>query len=188
MSAIRDRLPRGGEGGVTRSIWSRDAEELATCFTVHARDLFGYACVLTDADRRLAGEMVQAAFEAAAAVWGTLRDLPAGQRCDWLRDTLAAAAERRTGHPADAAFVSPAHRRLTQPKTARFRADYDTVAAWTGSRAGCGPRGPRPRGPERTRTVPLLTVFTPPGYPRMGGLAVRAEPAQPPRRRVTVTR
>ena len=128
MSAICDRLPRGGEGGATRSIWSRDAEELAACFTVHARDLFGYACVLTDADRRLAGEMVQAAFEAAAAVWGTLRDLPAGQRYDWLRDTLAATAEHRTGHPADAAFVSPAHRRLTQLKTARFRADYDAVA------------------------------------------------------------
>ncbi len=128
MSAIRDRLPRGGEGGATRSIWSRDAEELAACFTVHASDLFGYACVLTDADRRLAGEMVQAAFEAAASVWGTLRDLPAGQRYDWLRDTLAAAAERQTGHPAGAAFVSPAHRRLTQLKTARFRADYDAVA------------------------------------------------------------
>src|ERR1700722_7719983 len=91
MSAIRDRLPRGGEGGDTRSIWSRDAGELAACFTVHGRDLFGYACVLTDADRRLAGEMVQAAFDAAASVWGTLRDLPVGQRYDWLRDTLAAA-------------------------------------------------------------------------------------------------
>ena len=31
--------------------WSRDAGELAACFTVHARDLFGYACVLSGADR-----------------------------------------------------------------------------------------------------------------------------------------
>ena len=123
-----DRQPRGGEGGATRGIWSRDAEELAACFTGHARDLFGYACVLTDADRLMADDAVQAAFEAAAAVWGTLRDRPDGQRYDWLRDTLAAAVQRRTGRPADAAFVSPAHRRLTQLKTARFRADYDAVA------------------------------------------------------------
>jgi hypothetical protein len=34
--------------------WSRDTEELATCFTVHARDLFGGACVLSDADRAVA--------------------------------------------------------------------------------------------------------------------------------------
>jgi DNA-directed RNA polymerase specialized sigma24 family protein len=109
-------------------IWSRDAEELAACFTVHARDLFGYACVLTDADRLMADDAVQAAFEAATAVWCTLRDLPAGQRYDWLRDTLAAATQRRAGHPADAAFDSPARRRLTQLKMARFRADYDAVA------------------------------------------------------------
>jgi DNA-directed RNA polymerase specialized sigma24 family protein len=131
VSAIRDGLPRGGEGGATRGQQppqSRDAEELAACFTVHARDLFGYACVLTDADRPLADHLVQAAFEAAAAVWCTLRDLPADQHYDWLRDTLAAAIQRRTGHPADHAFVSPAHQRLTQLKVARFRADYDAVA------------------------------------------------------------
>lgn len=28
-------------------ISARDAEELAACFTVHARDLFGYARVVT---------------------------------------------------------------------------------------------------------------------------------------------
>jgi DNA-directed RNA polymerase specialized sigma24 family protein len=128
MSAIRDRLPRGGEGGATRRIWSRDAEELAACFTVHARDLFGYACVLTDADRPLADDLVQAAFEAAAAVWCTLRDLPADQRYDWLQDRLAAAIERRTGHPADPAFLSPAGRRLSRLTMARFRGDYDAVA------------------------------------------------------------
>jgi DNA-directed RNA polymerase specialized sigma24 family protein len=120
-----------GGGGATRGQQppqSRDAKELAACFTVHARDLFGYACVLTDADQPLAGDLVQAAFEAAAAVWCTLRDLSADQRYDWLRDTLAVAIQRRTGHPADRTFVSPAHRRLTQLKMARFRADYDAVA------------------------------------------------------------
>lgn len=95
---------------------------------MHARDLFGYACVLTDADRPLAEDLVQAAFEAAAASWRTLRDRSAGQRYDWLRDTLAAAIQRQTGHPADRAFVSPADRRLTELKMARFRADYDAVA------------------------------------------------------------
>jgi DNA-directed RNA polymerase specialized sigma24 family protein len=127
-SAIRDRLPRGGEGGATHRIWSRDAEELAACFTVHARDLFGYACVLADADRPLAEDLVQAAFEAAAAIWRTLRDRSAGQRYDWLRDTLAAAIQRQTGHMADRAIASLADRRLTELKMARFRADYDAVA------------------------------------------------------------
>jgi DNA-directed RNA polymerase specialized sigma24 family protein len=108
--------------------WSCDAGELAACFTVHARDLFGHACVLADADRDLAGDLVQATFEAAAGVWCTLRDLPADQCQGWLRDTLAAAAQRRTGHPAGRAFVSPSHRRLTELKTARFRSGYDAAA------------------------------------------------------------
>ncbi|MDX6337600.1 MAG: hypothetical protein QOG05_4940, partial [Streptosporangiaceae bacterium] len=99
--------------------WSRDTEELAACFTVHARDLFGGACVLSDADRAVAGDLVQAAFEAATTVWRTLRDLPADQCHGWLLDTLAAAAQNRAGHPADRAFVSPAHRRITGLRTAR---------------------------------------------------------------------
>src|ERR1035438_9868694 len=94
--------------------WSRDAEELAACFTVHARDLFGYACVLSDGDRPVAGDLVEATFEAAATVWCTLSGLPADQCHDWLRDTLASAAEHRTGHLAGRAFVSPSHRRLTE--------------------------------------------------------------------------
>jgi DNA-directed RNA polymerase specialized sigma24 family protein len=95
---------------------------------VHGRDLFGYACVLTDADRALAEDLVQAAFEAAAASWRTLRDRSAGQRYDWLRDTLAAAIQRQTGHMADRAIASPADRRLTELTMARFRTDYDAVA------------------------------------------------------------
>ena len=47
----------------------REAEELAGCFQAHARDLFGYACVLTRGDRALAEDLVQAAFEAAAGAW-----------------------------------------------------------------------------------------------------------------------
>ena len=79
--------------------WSLDAGELAACFTVHARDLFGYACVLSGGDRAAAGELVQAAFEAAATVWCTLRGLPADQCCDWLRETLAAAAQEPDRSP-----------------------------------------------------------------------------------------
>jgi len=108
--------------------WSCDAEELTASFRLHARDLFGYACVLSDADRAAASELVQGTFEAAAEAWCTLRDLPADKCHDWLRDTLAAGAERRTGHPAGRAFVSPSHRRLTELKMARFASDYDSVA------------------------------------------------------------
>ena len=139
--------------------WSREAEELAACFTVHARDLFGYACVLSDADRAVASDLVQAAFESAAAAWCTLRELPADQCHDWLRDTLAAAAQRRTGHPAGQAFVSPSHRRLTELKMARFGSDYDTVAGldrfagWLRSHAArdSPPAGPAGGLPVRAR-------------------------------------
>jgi DNA-directed RNA polymerase specialized sigma24 family protein len=108
--------------------WSCDAEELRASFRLHARDLFGYACVLSDADRTAASELVQGTFEAAAEAWCTLRGLPADKCLDWLRDTLAAGAERRTGHPAGRAFVSPSHRRLTELKMARFASEYDSVA------------------------------------------------------------
>ncbi len=67
----------------------REAEELAGCFQAHARDLFGYACVLTRGDRALAEDLVQAAFEAAAGAWPALRGLADEQRSSWLRRTLA---------------------------------------------------------------------------------------------------
>ena len=125
--------------------WSCDAGELAACFTVHARDLFGYACVVSGADRALAGELVQAAFEAAATVWCTLRGLPADQCRDWLRETLAAAAQSRTGHPVDSALVSPPHRPLTDLTIARYGPEYDAAAGldrfagWLRTRAGGSP-------------------------------------------------
>jgi DNA-directed RNA polymerase specialized sigma24 family protein len=108
--------------------WSCDAEELAASLRLHARNLFGYACVLSDADRAVASDLVQGTFEAATEAWCTVRELPADECRGWLRDTLAAAAERRTGHPAGRAFVSPSHRRLTELKMARFASDYDAVA------------------------------------------------------------
>jgi DNA-directed RNA polymerase specialized sigma24 family protein len=66
-----------------------DAQELAACFTDHARELFGYACFLARGDRALADDLVQAAFEAAGRAWCTLRCLSADQRRAWLRTTLA---------------------------------------------------------------------------------------------------
>ena len=57
-----------------------EAEELAACFTAHARDLFGYACVLTRGDRALAEDLVQAAFEAAGPGLAGLRCLAEEQR------------------------------------------------------------------------------------------------------------
>ena len=67
----------------------REAEELAACFGAHARDLFGYACVLVRGDQERAEELVQAAFEAASLHWRRLRRLAEEQRHGWLRATLA---------------------------------------------------------------------------------------------------
>jgi DNA-directed RNA polymerase specialized sigma24 family protein len=120
--------------------------------------------VLTDADRALAGDLVQAAFEATAPVWGTLRDLPPGRCHGWLRDTLAAAAQRQTGHPAGCAFVSPSHQRLTELKMARFGAEYDAEAG-------------RERFVSWLRTpAPASSAGNPPG----DGAAGSARPAHEP--------
>jgi len=66
-----------------------EAAELALCFQAQARDLFGYACVLTRGDRALAEDLVQATFEAAGQAWQVLSDLVEDQRRSWLRRTLA---------------------------------------------------------------------------------------------------
>ncbi len=67
----------------------REAEELDLCFRAQARDLFGFACTFTRGDQALARDLVQAAFEAAALAWQTLRGLEEEQRRRWLRGTLA---------------------------------------------------------------------------------------------------
>ena len=79
-----------------------DAEELAACFTAHARELFGYACFLARRDRALADDLVQAAFEAAGRAWCTLRCLSDDQRRGWLRTTVANIAV--SGFRREAAF------------------------------------------------------------------------------------
>ena len=71
-------------------ITPHDADELSNCFAAHARELFGYACVLVRDDRALAEDLVQATFEAAARAWRVvLRGLAEEQRRRWLRSTLA---------------------------------------------------------------------------------------------------
>jgi RNA polymerase sigma-70 factor (sigma-E family) len=69
-----------------------EAGELAACFAVHAPHLFGYACVVVRGDRAHAGDLVQAAFEAAGRYWRVLRPLSEEQRRGWLRVTLATIA------------------------------------------------------------------------------------------------
>lgn len=78
------------------------ADELASCFGNHARELFGYACVLARGDRALAEDLVQAAFEAACWAWQGLRSLAEEQRRYWLKKTLANIA--MSGFRREAAF------------------------------------------------------------------------------------
>jgi RNA polymerase sigma factor (sigma-70 family) len=66
-----------------------EAEELAVCFRTHARDLFGYACMLTRGDQARAEDLVQATFEAAGQAWPVLEYLAEDRRRDWLQRTLA---------------------------------------------------------------------------------------------------
>jgi RNA polymerase sigma-70 factor (sigma-E family) len=67
---------------------SRDARDLADCFAAQGRDLFGYACVLAQGNQEQAGDLVQAAFEAAFRASQAGHTMDAEQRRDWLRSTL----------------------------------------------------------------------------------------------------
>ncbi len=88
--------------GDDHRITPHNAAELAACFQAHASRLFGHACVLARGDRALADDLVQAAFEAAARVWQTLRGLAEEQLRGWLRSTLANIAA--SGFGGEAAF------------------------------------------------------------------------------------
>jgi RNA polymerase sigma-70 factor, ECF subfamily len=74
----------GGDDQITPD----DADELADCFAACARELFGHACALTRGDREQAGDLVQAAFQAAARAWPGLGRLADEQRRGWLRTTV----------------------------------------------------------------------------------------------------
>jgi RNA polymerase sigma-70 factor (sigma-E family) len=69
-----------------------DARELADCFAAHAGDLFGYACVLARGDLAQAGDLVEAAFEAACRTWPVVRGLDEDRRRGWLRSMVATIA------------------------------------------------------------------------------------------------
>ena len=83
-------------------ITPHDADELSRCFAAHARELFGYACVLVRGDRALAEDLVQNTFEAAGRDWRVLGDLAVEQRRQWLRSTLGYIAA--SGFRREAAF------------------------------------------------------------------------------------
>jgi RNA polymerase sigma-70 factor, ECF subfamily len=85
-----------------QKISPHDAEELAACFSAHARELFGYACALCREDQARAEDLVQAAFEAAGRSWAGLRCMAEEQRRAWLRRTLANITV--TGFRREAAF------------------------------------------------------------------------------------
>lgn len=102
MPSPRRRLLGRDTAVNDEKISPQEAAELAALFSAHARDLFGYACVLTRGDRALADDLVQAAFEAAARVWATVRGLAEEQRRAWLRTTLAHIAV--SGFRREAAF------------------------------------------------------------------------------------
>jgi RNA polymerase sigma-70 factor, ECF subfamily len=107
-----------GDEGIS----ARDADELAACFAVHARELFGYACVIARGDRAQADDLVQASFEAAARAWWTLRCLTEDQRRGWLRKTLANIAV--SGFRRDTAFRT----RLARIEARYRKAEVDTAA------------------------------------------------------------
>jgi RNA polymerase sigma factor (sigma-70 family) len=65
-----------------------EADELASCFRAHAKTLFFSACVVTRGDHALADDLVQQVFQAAAAVWPSLRDLDRDKLHAWLRTTM----------------------------------------------------------------------------------------------------
>ena len=65
------------------------SRELADCFAIHARGLFGYACALARGDQTLAEDLVEATFEAGCRAWQVVRGLDEAQRRSWLRGTLA---------------------------------------------------------------------------------------------------
>lgn len=100
-----DRAGLEPEAGVSGDTIPKDhAEELAECFAVYARGLFGYACALTRGDQALADDLVQSTFVAAARQWSTMRCLGDAQRLRWLQTTighLAISSFRRHGALAD---------------------------------------------------------------------------------------
>lgn len=74
--------------GDDHTITPHDAADLAACFEAHAREVFGFACMLAREDRALADDLVQATFEAAGRAWDALRGLAEDQRRSWLLSTL----------------------------------------------------------------------------------------------------
>jgi RNA polymerase sigma-70 factor, ECF subfamily len=97
----------GGDDQITPD----DADELADCFAACAREIFGHACALARGDREQAGDLVQAAFQAAARAWPGLGHLAEEQRRGWLRaavENIAVSGQTAVrGRPAQIEVRSP---------------------------------------------------------------------------------
>ena len=72
-----------------RRIPAHNAVEVARLYQVHARWLFGYACLRAGGDRELGADLVQDTFEAVTLEWETVRELAPAQQRVWLRTTLS---------------------------------------------------------------------------------------------------
>jgi RNA polymerase sigma-70 factor, ECF subfamily len=73
---------------VTGGISKDDREELKDFYNAKARELLGYACCITRGDEKLAQDLVQDTFMAAAARWRDVRQWGAERQMLWLRRTL----------------------------------------------------------------------------------------------------
>jgi RNA polymerase sigma factor (sigma-70 family) len=65
---------------MTGRVSETDARDLACCYRRLAGPLFSYTMILTRGDHDLGEDIVQDTFQAAAARWAKIRDLPDEQR------------------------------------------------------------------------------------------------------------
>ena len=90
-----------------RRIPAHNAVEVARIYQVHARWLFGYACLRAGGDPELGADLVQDTFEAVTLEWETVRELALAlhETADALetpRLIQAALARATPAAPADA--------------------------------------------------------------------------------------
>jgi len=69
---------------MSRRLSEEDGAEITRLFRVTAADLYAFACTLPAVDRPMAEDLVQEAFRAAVAAWGTLAGRSDEGRRRWL--------------------------------------------------------------------------------------------------------
>ncbi len=162
---------------------SRHAEDLAACFTVHARDLFGYACALSGGNRALAG-LIRPVRVPGGGHGLVHVKRPARRSVPRLVAGHAGQHGPAPGRPTRQARRSPPRRTGGSGVTvARFRTDYDAVAAldrfagWLRDRAAGDGEPGRARGGSGDRPDEPSTVS--PATPPDAGGQDRPEGAGP---------